>query len=143
MKKLSILPFLLCVMVSSGQKNSNNIEESFEMYGYVNGIRLDSIKASYAQVYYKSLAPKKTASTDSQYPDLSNSPAVICFSYAKVKNNEELAVKDNKGKYISLSGDYSELLNFLHFNGWELFKIVYIDSMHVGFYSLLKKIEVK
>lgn len=59
MKKLSILPFLLCVMVSSGQKNSNNIEESFEMYGYVNGIRLDSIKASYAQVYYKSLALKK------------------------------------------------------------------------------------
>lgn len=143
MKKLLILPFLICVMVSFGQKNLNNIEESFEIYGYVNGIRLDSIKASYAQVYYKSLPPKKTEPTDSQYPDLSNSPAVICFSYARVKNNEELVVKDSEGKYISLSGDYSELLNFLHFNGWDLFKVVYTDSLRVDFYSLLKKIEVK
>ena len=139
MKNLLAIFLLFTVHAASSQSVGN--DSSFEIHGYVNGIRLDSIKASYAEVYYKSWI-LDTPVSDMQYPNLPNSsPMALCFSYKKVKDNEQLAVKDSKGNYISLKGDYAELLNFFHFNGWELFKMVYTDYKTGSYYSLLKKIE--
>ncbi len=137
--KMLLTILLFFISIASFAQTADTEKQSFEIHGYVNGIRLDSIKAFYAEVYYKSWL-LDTPPTDYQYPNLSNStPTVICFSYKKVKNNEEMAVKDSQGNYISLKGDYSELLNFFRFNGWDLFKMVYNDFKTGSYYSLMKK----
>ncbi|MEO9023044.1 MAG: hypothetical protein ABI237_06285 [Ginsengibacter sp.] len=56
MKKNFLFFFLFSALVSSAQDNSGHHKQSFEIYGYVNGVRLDSINAVYAQVYYRSLS---------------------------------------------------------------------------------------
>ncbi|MEO9023043.1 MAG: hypothetical protein ABI237_06280 [Ginsengibacter sp.] len=60
---------------------------------------------------------------------------VICFSYRNAKNDEEMAVKDANGKYISLKGQYGEFLNFFHFNGWKLKEILHPGYQNGGSYS--------
>jgi hypothetical protein len=70
-------------------------------YGYVNGIRLDSIDAEYGQVITRM--------------------QTIAFDYGQRGGRKKLTVTDDKGTALVFARDgLPFLLNFFFYNGWEL-----------------------
>jgi hypothetical protein len=70
-------------------------------YGYVNGIRLDSIDAQYGQI-------------ETRWE-------TIAFDYGQLGGRKKLTVTDNNGSALIFARtSLTFLLNFFYFNGWEL-----------------------
>lgn len=75
---------------------------TFKTYGYVNGMRLDSIDAQYATFRWKSLN-------------------TLSFDFGQIVSNKKLIlITDNKNVPLYFNGHDMFVLNFLYYNGWEL-----------------------
>lgn len=88
-------------------------------YGYVNGIRLDSIDAVYGEFSR-------------------HSGDELCFDYGQKRNNrKEMIITDKKGKRLTfIPYTNSIFLNFFYFNGWQLDKVTSVSD---GSSFILKK----
>ena len=77
-------------------------------FGYVNGIRLDSIDAEYGQI-------------ETRWE-------TIAFDYGQLGGKKKMTVTDDKGAALTFARtSLTFLLNFFYFNGWELLQS-YHDS---------------
>lgn len=78
----------------------------YKTYGYANGIRLDSIKAQYAEFGWKGIDG-------------------ISFYYGQnYSNGKDLFVKNNRNvPFTFINRSTAFLLNFFYYNGWELANI--------------------
>jgi hypothetical protein len=76
---------------------------NYNTHGYINGIRLDSVNAQYAEFDWKG--------TDG-----------VSFYYGQnYSKRKELFVKNNRNvPFIFPNRDRPFLLNFFYYNGWEL-----------------------
>ena len=88
-------------------------------YGYVSGIRLDSI--------------------DAQYGQLETRWESIAFDFGQLGGRKKMTVTDNKGApLIFARTNTTSLLNFFYFNGWELAQS-YHDQSEKSEIFILKK----
>ncbi len=112
MKLLLILMFLLfvCTLFSQpvgrtapGRANAASAPMSFNIYGYINGVRLDSLNASYATFNWRS------------------NREMVMFDYGQDKvANTNLILTDLKGiPLVFALRSSSFVLNFFHYNHWE------------------------
>jgi hypothetical protein len=91
-------------------------------YGYVKGIRLDSIDAVYGEF--------------SRYGGEG-----LYFDYGqKWDKRKEMVITDKEGKRL-VFGPYTNplFLNFFYFNGWQLDKALSVSEGSVGSFILKKK----
>ncbi len=99
--KYFILAFLLFQSVLAFSQNDPNIQKvtGSNTYGYIGGIRLDSVQAEYAQFYWR--LEKE-----------------IAFEYGqKWERNKELAITDINGKILQFERANTPIaLNFFYFN---------------------------
>ncbi|MEJ7673430.1 MAG: hypothetical protein WKF59_12140 [Chitinophagaceae bacterium] len=101
--KYFILPFLLFQSVLAFSQNDPNIQKvtGFNTYGYIGGIRLDSVEAEYAQFYWRF-------------------EKEIGFDYGqKRERNKELAITDINGKILrfEMASTLVALNFFISING--------------------------
>ncbi|TKK65559.1 hypothetical protein FC093_19775 [Ilyomonas limi] len=128
--------FLLFTLLVSGL-SAQSSEPSTNFFGYLNDIRLDSINAHYAEVYFKSEISKQ--SVDYGNSSIYVSSPKLCFTFQPEDNKKDAFIRDSKGNTVSFRGNMAAALNFLYFNGWDLANIVYEDSSMHSYYFLLKK----
>ena len=133
MKSILFLFFTLLALGLSAQSG----EHSNGFFGYLNGIRLDSINAHYAVAYFKPEISKQ--SVDYENSNTYISPPKLCFTFQMEDNKKNVFIKDSKGNTVSFRGNMAATLNFLYFNGWDLANIVYEDSSMHSYYFLLKR----
>ncbi|WP_132052236.1 hypothetical protein [Pseudocnuella soli] len=91
-------------------------------YGYVNGIRLDSVNATYARFGRRA-------------------GDGLFFDYGQVSNKrKELNITDRNGKQLVFvaEGDMARL-NFFWFNGWQLHEALTDNSGNAVSYILRKR----
>lgn len=103
MKKLLFLCFIFQSLFAFSQSPDRRklAATNFQPYGYVNGLRLDSIDAQYGQ-----LEPRAGS---------------IAFDYGQLGGRKKMTVTDDKGApLIFARTNITSLLNFFYFNGWEL-----------------------
>ena len=88
-------------------------------FGYVNGVRLDSIEAEYGQI-------------ETRWE-------TIAFNYGQLGGRKKMTVTDDKGSALTFARtSLTFLLNFFYFNGWELSQSYY-DSTEKSEVFILKK----
>jgi hypothetical protein len=102
MKRIFLSPLVIFSIATFGQNTQLKTPSmAFEKYGYIDGIRLDSITSEYAEV-----------NTQSNF---------ILFDYGQEwvsRNNYR--VTDAKGYFMRFSHNtIGTLLNFMNYNGWQ------------------------
>jgi hypothetical protein len=123
-----VLPALMFFWLPTFAQTSQNTQEDAadftvvmnpKTYGYVNGVRLDSLDAVYGEF--------------SRY-----SVGRIYFDFGQVWNKrKEMTVTDKNGKpLVFLTSTNSIFLNFFYFNGWQLDKAISVTD---GSSLILKK----
>jgi hypothetical protein len=125
--KLVLPAFLFFWLPTFAQTSQNTQEDAADFtvvmnpktYGYVNGVRLDSLDAVYGEF--------------SRY-----SVGRIYFDFGQVWNKrKEMTVTDKNGKpLVFLTSTNSIFLNFFYFNGWQLDKAISVTD---GSSLILKK----
>lgn len=128
--KYLLFIFGLISIQSFGQRVQQNVnKEEFqtivttaETFGYINGIRLDSIDAAYAE-----FSPYKTDR--------------LVFDYGqKRKKIKELVITDKEGIPLCFLPNVNAMyFNFFHFNGWLLDKAMSRSDGSVGTFILKRK----
>jgi hypothetical protein len=104
---------------SQGQEKSSLAVISPNTFGYVNGIRLDSIDAEYGQIITRW--------------------QTIAFDYGQLGGRKKMSVTDDKGSPLIFAREgLTLLLNFFYYNGWEL-DHSYHDSTEKWEIFILKK----
>jgi len=107
MKKWLLLIFLSLSITAFSQTASISqpVVLNFKTYGYIDGKRLDSIDAQYAEVAL-------------------TSGDEVSFNYGqKEGKRKDLFIADSKGTpFWFYSRERAFLLNFLYYNGWRLAK---------------------
>ncbi len=103
MRKLLLIGLLLNASFAFSQawdQNINYIKDS-KTYGYVNGVRLDSI--------------------DMEYVNVGDPGGTSIFDYGQGGRVKSMLITDKKGLVFSFPrNNYVLKLNFLYYNGWEL-----------------------
>jgi hypothetical protein len=97
--KIALLSLMFISTFASAQING---------YGYVNGTRIDTINVKYVLI---------ETSTVRAY-----------FDYGQEATQKEKSIKTSDGRETRFY-NMAEALNFLDFNGWELFKIIAPDQL--------------
>lgn len=122
--------FMLCSATAFGQNAATRPNEGeyiptvmdANTYGYVNGIRLDSINATYAR-YGRGAGNG------------------LFFDYGQITNKrKELNITDKNGKPLVFVAETDMArLNFFWFNGWQLHEALTDNSGSAVSYILKKK----
>lgn len=101
MKRLLTILFIFQSTLAFSQAEGIDVHsiKDFKTYGYIVGIKLDSIEADYARFgwFRKSLY----------------------FDYGQGVRRKEMLITDKKGLLLIVPGERVFLLNFFYFNGWE------------------------
>lgn len=109
MKTLLLLLFFIPSLAFCQKDREESIAPSANQYGYVNGLRLDSINATYAQV---DIAPNTRILAG-------NFIKKFIFDYGqRWKEEKEARITDKDGKTFQFLNT-AEALNFFEFNGWK------------------------
>jgi hypothetical protein len=123
MKKLL---FLFVLLLPAGMVLSQNTEpsrlavRSFKTYGFVEGTRLDSIDAKYAEFEWRS-----------------NS---LIFNTGLYGKRKRITVTDKDGTPLLFTDPRTSLaLNFFYFNGWELDRVYQTELNKVSQFILKKR----
>ena len=105
MKKLLFFCFLCQpVLVFSQSNTSHSAVTNSQTFGYVDGIRMDSLNAEYAVFDW---------STRRSF-----------FDYGQSITRKKTRVTDEKGEPLMFATQsYSFILNFLYFNGWQFSQV--------------------
>jgi hypothetical protein len=131
MQKLLILLILIPSIAFSQRTKNGNDEiplENFRQYGYINGLRLDSIDAKYGQAGITAGMQILTG----------NAIRRLVFEYGqRWKNESEVRITDKEGKVFTFSNT-AEALNFFDYNGWD-FVLVNLNPYQI----LLRKKDAK
>ena len=113
------LLFVLCLAPVIGFAQRNSATEitlqNFNVHGYVNGVRLDSVRATYAQAF---LPGKRLAS---------NVDVIRWYAFdvgTFYRDEKDIMIKNADGGSLTF-GSTPGLLNFLDYNGWQLVEINY------------------
>ena len=121
MKKLIVI-FILCQYTSVfAQTNSGQLSITDpQTYGYVNGIRLDSLNAEYAQFEWGFQK--------------------LFVDYGQEESRKKTTVTDVKGNPLLFARQsVSFTLNFLYFNGWQFSQAYYSHSDKTDMVILKKR----
>lgn len=119
---LSLKAFAQTGQTSPSLPVARQVVSTAKTFGYVNGIRLDSIDARYAEFSKRSF---------------SNS---LNFDFGQSGDRKKMVITDNEGKILSFDNiTISMLLNFFDFNSWELIHIIYSKATGVGSTFILKR----
>lgn len=127
----SLLPILLFFSFPAFAQTSQSTQEDLsdftlvvspKTYGYVNGIRLDSLDAIYGEF--------------SRYSGES-----LYFDYGqKREKRKEMIITDKKGKrLVFVPYTNSIFLNFFYFNSWQLDKALDVSEGSVGSFIMKKR----
>jgi hypothetical protein len=110
MKKLLIFCFLWqSLPVFSQLETTTTAVTNFQTYGYVDGVRLDSLNAEYATIEWGF--------------------SKLFFNYGQSTTRKKKTVTNEKGQPMMFAEQsLSFSLNFLYFNGWELEQAYYDPS---------------
>ncbi len=83
---------------------NKQVVKTAKTYGYIDGVRMDSIDARYAEFSHRLLR------------------SGLIFAYGQSEENrKKMLITDRDGKHLAFVPDnISMLLNFFDFNGWEL-----------------------
>jgi hypothetical protein len=103
MKKLLFVCFIFQSLFafSQSQERSPLTVINSHTYGYVNGVRLDSIDAQYGQIETRL--------------------ETIAFDFGQLGGRKKMIVTDDKGAPLIFARTNTTFqLNFFYFNGWEL-----------------------
>ncbi len=126
-----ILPALLFFCFPAFSQTTQNAPENSadftvvtdpKTYGYINGIRLDSLEAVYAEF--------------SRYRGEG-----LYFDYGQKRGKrKDMAITDQKGKLlVFVPYTTAAFLNFFYFNGWQLDKALSASDGSVSPYIMMKK----
>jgi hypothetical protein len=121
MRKLLFLGFVFQSLFAFSQTQDKNTLAVItpNTFGYVNGIRLDSVDAEYGQI-------------ETRWE-------TIAFDYGQMGGRKKMTVTDDKGAALTFARtSLTFLLNFFYFNGWELSQS-YHDSSEKSEVFILKK----
>lgn len=120
MTKLLFLFFLLPAGIAFSQNTESHLAvRSFKTYGFVDGTRLDSIDAKYAEFEWRS--------------------NLLIFNTGLYGNRKRITVTDKNGTPLLFTDPRTSLaLNFFYFNGWELDR-VYQTELNKASQFILKK----
>ncbi len=121
MKRFLLICFILPSIFAFSQTKDRNTLAVItpKTFGYVNGIRLDSIDAAYGQI-------------ETRWE-------TIAFDYGQLGGRNKMTVADDKGAALTFARtSLTFLLNFFYFNGWELSQS-YHDSSGKSEVFILKK----
>jgi hypothetical protein len=121
MKKLLFLFFLLPagMVFSQNTEPGQSAVRSFKTYGFVDGTRLDSIDAKYAEFEWRS--------------------NLLIFNTGLYGDRKRITVTDKNGTPLLFTDPRTSLaLNFFYFNGWELDR-VYQTELNKASQLILKK----
>ena len=120
MTKLLFLFFLLPTGMALSQNTESQLAvRSFKTYGFVDGMRLDSIDAKYAEFEWRS--------------------NLLIFNTGLYGNRKRITVTDKNGTPLLFTDPRTSLaLNFFYFNGWELDR-VYPNELSKASQFILKK----
>ncbi|MEO9070447.1 MAG: hypothetical protein ABI261_05400 [Ginsengibacter sp.] len=113
MKKLLFFCFLFqSLLVFSQTKPAQPVVTDADTFGYVDGIRMDSINAEYAQFEWGAQR--------------------LFFNYGQMPTRKNTTVTDEKGDPLKFSShSISFTLNFLYFNGWEFTQAYYSNKTDI------------
>ena len=102
MKKFLCICLLFQSIQGSSQSNTGNVAvTNAQTFGYVDGIRMDSLNAEYALFDWGSRRS--------------------FFDYGQSVTKKMARVTDKKGERLMFAGQSVPfMLNFLYFNGWQL-----------------------
>ncbi len=104
MKKLLLIGFLFQAAFAFSQATGEaTILKTYKVHGYIDGVRLDSIDAGYAQFdrFWQSEE----------------------FDYGQKAKLKDMLITDKKGVPLIFPGHrnlYIFQLNFFHYNGWDV-----------------------
>jgi hypothetical protein len=121
MKRFLCICFILPSLFAFSQTQDRNTLAVItpKTFGYVNGMRLDSIDAAYGQI-------------ETRWE-------TIAFDYGQLGGRKKMTVTDDKGAALTFARtSLTFLLNFFYFNGWELSQS-YHDSSEKSEVFILKK----
>ena len=121
MKKLLIFCFLWQSLPAFSQlETAPDAVTNFQTYGYVDGVRIDSLNAEYATFEW---------GFDKLF-----------FSYGQSETRKKKTVTNEKGEpLIFPRQSLSFSLNFLYFNGWELAQAYFNQSYKTDILILKKR----
>lgn len=122
MRKLLFLGFVFQSLFAFSQtaERSQLAVINPKTYGYVNGMRLDSIDAQYGQIETRL--------------------ETIAFDYGQLGGRKKMTVTDAKGDALIFTRTSMPfLLNFFYFNGWQLADTYHDSSEKFEVFILKKK----
>lgn len=97
--------------------------KDYKVRGYIQGVRLDSVSATYGQAALPDMRPVSNMDVMREY---------IFDIGTMYKNNKDIRITTQEGKPLQFSGT-AGLLNFMDFNGWEVVQVYYQPTYSILF----------